>query len=169
MKNIVLIVVTLISFNVLSHGSKKHSEIIENKLKKSVGKDEASKDKKNIIKEIDLYYSKRVRSIFVKSCFDCHGSNNNYPWYYKVPGVKQFIDNDIAKAKKHLDFTNGFPFLSHDKPLNDLRAISKSIKMKTMPPAVYSTFHSEQQMTASEIEIVQEWIKKSIHKLEINK
>lgn len=49
---------------------------------------------------INQEYLKTVKPIFQKSCFDCHGNTTVYPWYYKVPGVKQLIDNDIDEVKQ---------------------------------------------------------------------
>lgn len=115
--------------------------------------------------EINKKYISSVKSIFERSCFDCHGNTTNYPWYYNIPGVKQVIDSDIEKAKKHLDFSHDFPFRGHDTPINDLSSISKSIENSTMPPFGYSLMHRNAKLSGSEIILIQNWIKKSIDKL----
>ncbi len=90
--------------------------------------------------QINKLYIKTVKPIFKKSCFDCHGNTTNYPWYYKVPGVKQLIDSDIKESKKHLDFSKDFPFISHETPLKDLDAIGKSVNNNSMPPFRYLSY-----------------------------
>ena len=117
--------------------------------------------------EINKSYIKRVKPIFKRSCFDCHGNTANYPWYYKIPGIKQLIDSDIETAKKHLDFTSDFPFKSHDTPLNDLTAISKSIKNETMPPFGYRFMHSDTKLNDKERVLIQDWIEISVEKLKL--
>lgn len=111
--------------------------------------------------QINIEYTKSIKSIFKKSCFNCHGNTTKYPWYYKVPGIKQLIDHDINEAKKHLIFLNRFPFKSHGTPLSDLNAIEKAIKNNTMPPLRYRIMHNNSILTKEEIKKVKEWITKS--------
>ena len=108
---------------------------------------------------------KKIKPIFKKSCFDCHGVIKKYPWYYKIPGVKHYIDYDISESKKHLDLTEDFPFISHATPLEDLNAILKTIKEGSMPPFRYWIMHKNSRLTEKEKNIVEEWVKKSIEVL----
>jgi hypothetical protein len=116
-------------------------------------------------KLINIDYQKEVKAIFKKSCFDCHSSSTVFPWYYKIPGVKQLIDSDIKEAKKHLDFSFDFPFKSHELPKNDLYSISFAIHKKTMPPIQYRILHSDIALSESEKVIIEAWIQKSVARL----
>lgn len=108
---------------------------------------------------INEAYISDVRPIFEKKCFNCHGLQNNSPWYRHFPIAKQIIDNDIQESKEHLDMTNDFPFKSHSTPFEDLKAIQKTITKNKMPPFRYRLAHSDSALTASEKEKVFAWTK----------
>ena len=55
-------------------------------------------------------YQLRVEPIFKKSCMDCHSGQTRFPWYYKIPGIKQMLDSDISEAGHHLDMSASYPF-----------------------------------------------------------
>ena len=74
------------------HGDEDHSEM-KKEIQPVASADNELKQKYT---QINKLYIKTVKPIFKKSCFDCHGNTTNYPWYYKVPGVKQLIDSDIG-------------------------------------------------------------------------
>jgi hypothetical protein len=114
-------------------------------------------------------YQKYVKVIFEKKCFDCHGSVTTFPWYYKIPGVKQLMDHDIKEAKEHLNMSNDFPFGGHGEPTSDLRSIKKSIEVNKMPPFMYRLTHPDSKLTEAERKIVFNWIDESIKQLEANK
>ncbi len=138
------------------HGKKKSPEIVHDSLNSD------SKETEEIYKKINTSYLKKIKPIFKKSCFDCHSSQTTYPWYYKVPGVKQLIDSDIKEAKSHLDFSNDYPFVSHDSPENDLKSIEKSVSKKTMPPKKYLWLHNNAKLSQKEVEEIKKWVKESL-------
>lgn len=158
MHKLILILILGISCSLSwGHGGEDHSEMKKDSQPVVSGDDEL---KQKYI-QINKLYIKTVRPIFKKSCFDCHGNTTNYPWYYKIPGVKQLIDHDIEESKKHLDFSNDFPFVSHETPLKDFEAIGKTIKDGSMPPLRYRIMHGDSKITEDDIKQVEKWIKES--------
>ncbi|MCP3931544.1 MAG: heme-binding domain-containing protein [Bacteroidetes bacterium] len=141
------------------HSKKKSPEIVHDSLNSD------SKETEEIYKKINASYLNKIKPIFRKSCFDCHSSQTTYPWYYKVPGVKQLIDSDIKEAKSHLDFSNDYPFISHDSPENDLKSIEKSVSKKTMPPKKYLWMHNNAKLSQKEVEEIKKWVKESLEAL----
>ncbi len=117
------------------------------------------------IKLISDDYLKTVRPIFKKSCFDCHSNQTNFPWYYRIPGVKQLIDSDINEAKSHLDFSNDYPFISHESKVNDLKSIEKSISEGSMPPGKYLWLHGEAKLSDQDIQQIKRWVSHSLEAL----
>lgn len=99
--------------NAFAHGGIDHS-------KATVVTVPVDKDKE-VIALISADYKSKVEPIIKAKCFDCHSGQTHYPGYYKIPGIKYFIDSHIAEAKSHLDFSNGYPFISHVKPQEDLK------------------------------------------------
>lgn len=166
MKLTFILMLLLYGTQVWSHGKEKHGESPVKKVEETHHDTiEMKKVAESINLEINEAYLREVKPIFKKSCFDCHGSVVNYPWYYKIPGVKQMIDSDIREAKKHFDFSEDYPFKSHDSQLNDLKSISKAVKDGAMPPFDYSLMHNNSKLTDQEKSIIETWIKQSIKKL----
>ncbi len=154
---VLLLLFTLVaSSHVLGHGGEDHSKKVKNTKINTANE----KTQEKYIK-INRDYIKTVKPLFQKSCFDCHGNSTDYPWYYTIPGVKQLIDSDIKEAKKHLDFSNDFPFKSHETPIKDLDAINKSIKNDVMPPFRYLIMHGDKKLTKDELNQVENWIRES--------
>ena len=119
------------------------------------------KEGESEIKVVPEDYKLRIEPIFQKSCMDCHSGQTRYPWYYKIPGIKQMIDSDIREARHHLDFSDGYPFKSHATPIEDLYAIADSLQKGTMPPFSYRIMHHSENMTDEEKKSVLDWIEKS--------
>ncbi len=156
MKVLLLLFILTTTFHVWGHGGEDHSKDVK---QPKVVKANAEIEEKYI--RINQEYLKTVKPIFQKSCFDCHGNTTVYPWYYKIPGVKQLIDSDIKESKKHLDFSKDFPFVSHETPIKDLDAIGKSIKNDSMPPFRYLIMHGDKKLTKDEVKQVDKWIRES--------
>ncbi len=110
-----------------------------------------------------------LQPLFQRGCYDCHSDQTNYPWYYKLPGIKGTIDDDITEARKHLDMSQGFPFLGHGEPNEDLEAIKKVLKEGDMPPFKYRILHWNARFSDEEVKTVTSWIDKSLKRLAENK
>lgn len=110
---------------------------------------------------INNRYQKEIRPIFQRACFNCHSSETEYPWYYHVPGIKQFIDHDIREAKEHIDMSDNFPFKGHGNPEEDLEGIKQTILKNTMPPSYYMILHWESKLTEEEKQKIIRWIEES--------
>jgi hypothetical protein len=169
---IILLVFSMISFG---HGTETHDK--QETKKEDPSEMDANGHMSNMdndmsqmhLDQTNQAFQKYVKVIFEKKCFDCHGSVNAFPWYYKVPGVKQMMDHDMEEAKEHLDMSNDFPFGGHGEPVSDLKSIKKSIDEDTMPPFIYRLTHPDSKLTEAEQKIVFNWIDESIKKFEVNK
>ncbi len=119
----------------------------------------------DIYKQVNDDYIRQVEPIFQAKCFNCHSLKTNYPWYYKLPGAKQIINDHIKEALGHLDMTEGFPFKGHETPIKDLEALKKTIQNDSMPPWYYRIFHEDSSVTDQEKELIFKWIDSSLEKL----
>lgn len=125
-----------------------------------------AEDKNEGISEVALQtmhdeYKQNIEAIFRKKCFDCHSDRTEYPWYYKVPGIKHWIDSDIREAREHLDMSAGFPFTSKHSIDHDLEEIDEVVVDAAMPPRAYVFVHSAAKLSESEKSVIREWISKS--------
>ncbi len=159
MKNSTLSLLFVLPLALFAHGDKEHTTDtktlpIQNSALKS-----------DVYKTINTQYLKVIKPIFQKKCFDCHGKIEKYPWYYAVPGVKQMINYDIREAKKHIDMSTNFPFISHESPLQDLQSLKKVAIENDMPPFRYLLGHWDAKLTESEKQLLIRWSDESIAKL----
>ena len=156
-----IILLFIISLPVLlfSHGNEKHEDKQQNK--------EVTPTKitsKEL--QVNKAYLKDIKPIFVVKCFDCHSNQPKYPAYYKIPGVQQLIDKDIKEAKKHIDFSKDFPFISHDTPLNDLKSLKQISLNGGMPPLRYILGHWDSKLSSDDKKKLLQWTNKAIELLE---
>ena len=159
---IILPVLLVLSSIAFGHGDEDHSEDIKNEGDTEMA---ASKTSKEDLELNALEYEKSVKPVFQKKCYDCHGSGNEKPWYYVVPGAKQLMNSDMAEAKEHMDMTKGFPFAGHGTPKEDLEALKETVKLSSMPPWQYKLMHWDSGLTSEEKKIVNQWINESLNKL----
>ncbi len=110
--------------------------------------------------EITADYQLAVAPLIQKACADCHSGDTQYPWYSMMPGISQWIRNDIEEARQHVEFSNGYPFQSHATPLEDLLAVEKVIKEGTMPPLRYRLMHSKARLNEQEKKRIIEWARR---------
>jgi cytochrome c peroxidase len=150
----------LFSLHLQAHQGEKHKEKAKTANKQVV--------KEDYLKKINSHYLKDVKPIYQKKCFDCHGVVSKFPWYYKLYGVKQLMDNDIRTAKEHLDMSSDFPFAGHGTPVTDLEAIKRSIEDDSMPPFKYVIMHWDSPLTQNEEKIILKWVNSSLDKLKEN-
>jgi hypothetical protein len=128
---------------------------------------EASEGKKaewqNRVQEVGASYVAKIRPIFQAKCFDCHSDHPTYPWYYKIPGVKQLIDSDIAEGREYLDLSRDFPFKGHGADPIDktLEEIGETITEGSMPPWYYRPFHPGSKITDEEAKQILAWVRES--------
>ena len=155
-----LIMTFFFSSVAFGHSGEDHSK--ENEVK-SV---DITNTKSKKIEIIKVAYEKDVEQIFKKSCFDCHSTKTQFPWYYNLPIAKQLINHDVTEAKKHLDMSSGYPFKGHGNPIADLKEINKVISNEKMPLWYYLLLHGEAKLTDKDKAIIAKWVNMSIKELE---
>ncbi len=118
------------------------------------------------LSRINRDYITNIKPIFKEKCFDCHSNQTRFPWYYKIPGVKQLIDRDIKESKEHIDMSGDFPFKSHESPAEDLKAIAEEIQENEMPPWRYILLHTDAKISVEEKKKIFDWVTSSLEALE---
>lgn len=115
----------------------------------------------NVISEINQNYVRSIKPIFLGKCLVCHGASNSRPWYYHLPIIRGYIDNDINEAKTHMDMSNDFPFSGHGTPGDDLNALDKILTKDSMPPPAFKILHWDSGLNSHEVLTIRQWIKNS--------
>jgi hypothetical protein len=99
-----------------------------------------------------------VKPVFQYSCYDCHSDQTKYPWYHKLPGIKNLIDNDIREGREHLDMSSGFPFPGTSDQIALLAKIRNEISNGDMPPMDFRMLHWGRLIEGARQDSVFAWI-----------
>lgn len=145
-----------------------HEEFHKNAVKNSASTGLATIDQNKLnsqLQKINEAYIQSVKPIFKRSCFDCHSSNTQYPWYSSIPGIKQLIEEDIREAREHMDMTNDFPFSGHGDPEKNLEEIQEEIEEGEMPLWSYKLLHWKARLSTDEEKEIIRWAKESLEML----
>ena len=107
-----------------------------------------------------------VRPIFEKSCFDCHSSFTDFPWYHSLPLVGSMLDDHVKEGRKHLDLTGDFPFGGHGDQAEHLKDIKDEIESGDMPLWSYRLMHWGTAIEGERRDSVFAWIDESLKLLQ---
>lgn len=162
----VTLMLVVIPAILLAHGNEKHSKGNKSVEGASSQMETMQQKMTGHLAFINKKYQSDVKGIFKQKCFDCHGTPDQYPWYYAVPGIKQIMDYDIREAKKHLEMSKGFPFGGHGDPASDLKSLKKSVNKGSMPPLRYWIVQPGTRLNSHDKEVIIRWIDQSLDRLE---
>ncbi|WP_281951672.1 heme-binding domain-containing protein [Nitrosophilus kaiyonis] len=104
-------------------------------------------------KEIKI--SKDLKSIFKKSCYDCHSFETNWPWYADVAPMKWVVRRDVVEGRKALNFSiwDSYP---NAKKEELKKKIFRSINL-AMPLPQYLWLHPDAKLSSDDKKKVQNW------------
>jgi len=103
---------------------------------------------------------KKVQGILKTSCYDCHSNNTDYPWYAHIQPGGWWLASHIREGKEELNF-NEFGNYTSRRQQSKLKAISNSIKDRTMPISSYTLIHRNAKLSRAQQELVLGWIEKT--------
>ena len=106
-----------------------------------------------------------VQNILKRSCYDCHSSHTNWPWYSSVAPVSWFVADDVVKGRKKLNFSewNKIPNAKKEARLNEM---CEQIKSGEMPLPNYLIIHKEAELTQADKDALCSWSDAEMKKLE---
>ena len=101
---------------------------------------------------------KDVLKILNTTCFDCHSSKTNYPWYNNITPVNYWLDEHVQDGKKHLNFSEWAAYNKNQKE-HILKDLKKELKSKEMPLNSYLWIHKDAKMSTEQYQIMLDWVK----------
>ncbi|MFK8059213.1 MAG: heme-binding domain-containing protein [Polaribacter sp.] len=100
-----------------------------------------------------------VKKILETTCFDCHSSKTNYPWYNSITPVNYWLNDHIKDGKKHLNFSKWASY-SLKKKEHKMDELYEEVEKGEMPLNSYTWTHSDANLTPEQIEAIVTWGKK---------
>lgn len=110
----------------------------------------------------------QLEPIWKKACYDCHTDKTVYPWYHKLPIIKGMLEDHITEARAEMDMSNGFPFISKRKPVDDLRKLGSEVAEGEMPLTSYKLMHWSACLSQEEKDSVAAFVDNSLKILAAN-
>ena len=90
--------------------------------------------------------SPETRTLFLRSCGDCHSNGTVWPWYSFVAPVSWLVQHDVDEGRSHLNVSEW----GHGRQHGD--EASEMIRKDEMPPWVYRPLHMDTRLMPAERE-----------------
>ncbi len=100
--------------------------------------------------------SPRTAELAVRSCYNCHSHETEWPWYSRVAPVSFLIVQDVLLAREELNFSVWEP----DKLIAE--HVATDVYVRHMPPARYLPLHPSSRLTDQEVIDLAEGLRKTI-------
>lgn len=92
--------------------------------------------------------SPQTKTLFYRSCADCHSNETIWPWYSKIAPVSWLVAFDVNQGRRELNLSN----LNTDP--NRLSRIAsrmdRTIQNGEMPPSQYLVIHSGAKLNTAD-------------------
>ena len=98
-----------------------------------------------------------VRQKIVTSCYDCHSSTTNYPWYSKIQPVGWFLEKHINQGIEELNFSE-FESYSARKQKSKLKSMVKQIENNEMPLTSYTFIHRDARLSLLDKKVLMDYL-----------
>ena len=109
--------------------------------------------------EASLAVPASVERMLNAACKDCHSNETRWPWYAKIPPVSWIVTDEVAGARRALNFSE-WPTQGSTKPVAAIRRLTAScaqVEGKHMPPAVYGRMHPAARLQPEQVEELCDW------------
>ncbi len=102
-----------------------------------------------------------VSDIVLDKCMACHSRNYDLPFYAKIPGIRQIIEQDYRDGLRAMDLNQELVEAAKDRPVGEV-AVAKMewvVLNDTMPPAKFTVVHWGSRLTDKDKETILHWAK----------
>ena len=105
----------------------------------------------------------KVSQIVQDKCMACHTRNYELPFYAKIPGIKQIIEQDFKDGLRAMDLRLDLVETAKTKPVSEVTlAKMEWVTMNnTMPPAKFTAVHWSTRVSDADRAAILDWVKSS--------
>ncbi len=101
-----------------------------------------------------------VKTVFERSCKNCHSDETAWPWYSYVAPVSWVVAHDVHQARKTMNLSEWDSYSTQRKD-DKLEEICEQLTNRDMPDRKYAIFHPNARTTAQERAMVCQWTEDS--------
>ena len=102
-----------------------------------------------------------VSDVVMEKCMACHSRNYDLPFYAKIPGIRQIIEQDYRDGLRAMDLNAELVEADADKPVGEttLAKMEWVINNNTMPPAKFTVVHWSSRLSEEEKKLIRDWVR----------
>ena len=102
-----------------------------------------------------------VSDVVMDKCMACHSRNYDLPFYAKIPGIREIIEQDYRDGLRAMDLNAELVETAKDKPVGEttLAKMEWVINNDTMPPAKFAVVHWGSRLSAGEKQMILDWVR----------
>ncbi len=101
-------------------------------------------------------FSQPVSGLVRTACFDCHSNETRWPWYSYVAPVSWLVCSDVAKGRRHLNFSEWETYPKSKRVLK-LGQIYEQVSKGDMPIEKYLYIHTDAKLSAADRDSITAW------------
>jgi hypothetical protein len=94
--------------------------------------------------------------IMERSCQNCHSEKTDWPWYSYVAPVSWLVENDVHKARSHMNLS-GWDQYSLEEKQDRLGEVAAAVRSRQMPPPRYTLMHRNAKLSEQELDRIYQW------------
>lgn len=114
--------------------------------------------------EAELEAPPNIRSLLERGCKDCHSNETRWPFYAYIAPVSWLVSNDVAEARKQLNFSEWGKYKTQKKTQR-LSGIFQRVKDHEMPLPKYISLHPEANFSDAERDTLAQWAQREAEKM----
>ncbi|HZD32243.1 MAG TPA: heme-binding domain-containing protein, partial [Candidatus Angelobacter sp.] len=97
-----------------------------------------------------------VKTVFERSCTNCHSDETKWPWYSYVAPVSWVVAHDVNAGRKAMNFSEWGNYFA-DKKEDKLEEICEQVTTGEMPDHKYSFVRRNAKVSTAERAAVCQW------------
>jgi Haem-binding domain len=97
-----------------------------------------------------------IKTVFSRSCGDCHSDQTTWPWYSYVAPVSWIISSDVHNGRKHVNFSEWGDYSAKQRE-EALENICEQVQQSQMPEKTYLLLHPDARLRQADRDAVCRW------------
>ncbi|MCF2446657.1 heme-binding domain-containing protein [Dyadobacter sp. CY345] len=106
---------------------------------------------------------KEIKSIFERSCYDCHSNETKLQWFDKLAPFSYMVAADVREARKRYNFSTWDSISPADQEVK-LWYMVNMIEAGKMPLPQYTAVHRKARITDEELSLLKTYVTQLSHR-----
>jgi hypothetical protein len=98
-----------------------------------------------------------VKSLLVRSCYDCHSEQTRWPWYSRVAPISWLIYRDVEQGRMQINFSDWAGYHPITRK-HKLEWMGRALREEKMPSLIYRLLHPRARLSPKDRALLERWI-----------